>query len=102
MDSKEYTLESFIDKMLEDQQFTGLDSEVRAQLHSDLLSRAEDYINAALLMALSDEDRKEFEQLVEKNSEAGELQTFLNTHIENPSEVVAAALIKFREAYIEA
>lgn len=88
--------------MLDDQQFTGLDTEVRTQLHSDLLSRAEDYINAALLMALSEEDRKEFEQLVEKNSEAGELQTFLNTHIENPSEVVATALIKFREAYIEA
>ena len=102
MDSKEYTLESFIDKLIDDQQFASLDAEVRAQLHSDLMSRAEDYINAALLMALSDDDRKEFEQLVEKNSEAGELQSYLNTHIENPSEVVAAALIKFREAYVEA
>jgi hypothetical protein len=100
MDSNEYSLEAFINRLLEEKQFANLDADVRSQLHNDLLGRAEDYINASLIAALNDTEQQEFSKLLDEDKSTEELQEFLKKHINDPEEVVAAALLRFRDAYL--
>ena len=99
MEPETNPLDSFITQLLAEQQFKNLEPEVQEQLKKDLYSRAEDHINAALLNELSEEDKEAFEKLLDDPSPVV-AQTFLQEHVPDIEQVVAAALLKFRSAYL--
>jgi len=100
MNTNQHTLEFFIDSLLSEKQFKNLDSTVRAQLHADLMNRANDHINASILAALPKEKLSEFEALLDKNEGEEVIQSFLRTNIDTMDEIVASSLLRFRNAYI--
>lgn len=92
-------LEQYVDKLLSEKQLPDLGPEVIAQMKSDLLSRVEDRINAALIEHLNSDQMKEFDTLLETNNEA-EVQEFLKRSIPDLETVIATALINFRAIYL--
>lgn len=102
METDNNTLDAFIDRLLTEKQFANLDAEVREQLKKDLTMRAEDFINVALISSLSEADQTTFETMMDENKSAEELQAFLAAHVPDMNQVVAGALLKFRNIYINA
>lgn len=100
MEPEHKELDTFVERLLTEKQFHNIEPEVRTQLKKDLMSRAEDYINAALLKELSESQATEFEKLLDTTSDATQLQSFLAAHIPALDQVIAAALIRFRNSYI--
>lgn len=92
-------LDQFVDKLLEEAKLPDLAPEVIAQMKSDLLSRVEDRINAALISHMDAEQMKQFDQLLEANSDS-EVQQFLKDAIPDLETVIATALISFRSTYL--
>lgn len=92
-------LEQYVDKLLSEKQLPDLGPEVIAQMKSDLLSRVEDRINAALIEHLNPDQMKEFDSLLETNNEA-DVQDFLKRAIPDLETVIATALINFRAIYL--
>ncbi len=92
-------LEQYVDKLLSEKQLPDLGSEVVAQMKSDLMSRVEDRINAALIEHLNPDQMKEFDVLLETNNET-EVQDFLKRAIPDLETVIATALINFRAIYL--
>jgi hypothetical protein len=95
----EYSLDSFIDRLLVENGIEGLSDEVMEQLKSDLKERAEDMINAEILANMPESALSEFENKLDKGTDE-EVQAFCRTHIENFDEVVAGGLIKLKKAYL--
>ena len=94
-------LDDFIDRILAEQQFENLSPEVRAQLHADLSSRADDHVNAALLSNLSEEQLATFQKMLDDQSVSKEsLQEFLASCIPDITQVVASALLSFSDLYL--
>jgi hypothetical protein len=102
MDTQAGSLESFVEKLLEEKQFQNLEPEVHAQLKKDLIGRAEDCINTAILEELSESDLKEFETMVDQGAPAPELQAYLTAHVNDMEQVVAGTLLRFRNSYVGA
>ena len=94
-------LEIFVDKLMEEKDFGGLDPEVVAQIKSDLLDRVEDRVNAAILANLSPEKLEYFEKLLEQ-SEAEEIQAFCRRNIYDLDQIIANELADFRGTYLSA
>lgn len=93
------TLESFVDKLLEEKEMLNLDANVLAQLKKDLLDRVEDHINAALLEAIPPEKLEDFERLVENGSEA-DIRTYCSENIPDLDQLIATTLLRFRSIYL--
>ena len=100
MENKEQILEEFIDKLVEEKGLLGLDGDVLNQVKEDLLDRLEDRINAAILENMPEGKMKEFDALLDGANEK-EIQEFCSDNIENLDDVIAEALIRFREAYLK-
>lgn len=92
-------LEQFVDKLMEEKQLPELTPEIKAQMKSDLISRVEDRINAALIANMNAEQMKQFDTVLEANEEA-EVQQFLKDAIPDLETVLATALINFRATYL--
>jgi len=98
--TKELTLESFIDRLLEDKQFKDLEPDVLTQLKSDLSGRLENHINAALLAELNEEQTEEMRKMMDAGAGTEELHNFFKDNVADIDAIVAATLIKFRSSYL--
>lgn len=101
MTTQMQSIEIFVDKLVEEKGFPELDSEVIVQIKKDLLDRVEDCINAAILEHMPEGKMKEFDALLDGANEK-EIQVFCNDNIENLDEVIAKALVRFKEVYLKA
>lgn len=99
MDQEITDLKSFVERLIAEKGLEGLGPDVLAEVRSDLLSRLEDRINAALLANLPPEKAVEFEQVLDKGDEKS-VQEFISASIPNANEVVAEALVTFRQTYL--
>lgn len=92
-------LHYFVDQLLTERQVGDLDPEVLDQMKSDLYSRVEDHINAAVLTNLPENKLAEFNKLLDTASPQ-EIQEFAHSNIANLDQIVAATLASFRKTYL--
>lgn len=91
----------FVDKLVEEKNFGNLDPEVLEQIKIDLLGRIEDRINATILANIPAEKLEQFDVLLNSGN-TEEIQSFCQNNIKNFDEVIAEALISFRNIYLNA
>lgn len=96
----EYTLIAFVDKLLEEKGVSGLPTEVMDQLRNDLITRAENIINAEIFAHMPKEALEEFEKILDTEDE-DTIRIFCSKHIPNMDEVVAGALMKLKNIYLQ-
>ena len=90
----------FIDTLVEQKGFHGLDDEIKAQLREDLLKQLETRVSSELIASLSPTDLVKFEHLIDTN-ELDKLPNFLKERGINMQAVVARAMIDFQTIYLE-
>lgn len=90
----------FIDKLIEQKGFHGLDDEIKEQLREDLLKQLEIRVSSELIASLSSTDLVKFEHLIDTN-ELDKLPGFLKDRGVNMQAVVARAMIDFQTTYLE-
>ena len=94
-------LEVFLDRLIEEKGFAGVEPEVLIEVKNDLRVRAEDRINASILASLPPDKLEEFERLLDGATDE-EIQQFCQSNIADYDQVVAAALVGFRDTYLNA
>lgn len=92
-------LNEFIDRLIEEKGLDNLEEETLKQIKLDLHERLEDRINAAILEHMPPEKLEEFDSLLDAADESA-TQAFCKKNISNLDEVVAAALVAFRQTYL--
>ena len=95
----EYTIEAFVNKLIEEKGITGLSDEIVAELRKDLVLRAENMINAEILAHMPKEKLEEFEKKLDEGDEK-EIGIFCKKNISNLDEVVGSALVKLKSIYL--
>lgn len=90
----------FMDKLIEEKGLGDLDPEIHEQLRSDLLDRLSNRINRDMLNAMNDQQITEFEALFD-NNEVDKIKPFLYKCGINTDELVARAMVEFREMYLK-
>lgn len=75
--------------------------EVKVELHKQLSERMEALVNAAIVAALPTSSLEEFEKVLEKEDQQAVI-AFCESKIPNMDEVVARALLQFKEDYLGA
>ncbi|MDD3156387.1 MAG: DUF5663 domain-containing protein [Candidatus Pacebacteria bacterium] len=79
--------------------FNDLDEEVLDQIKKDLKPRIENHINMAILKNIPQNKLEDFEKIVDSNDQE-KIQAFCNENIPDLKEVIAMALISFRDSYM--
>jgi hypothetical protein len=92
-------MEQFIQQLIEEKGLDSLDAEVLAQMKKDLGDRVEAAVNVAILEKMPPEHVEEFQKVVEKGR-VEVIQTFCRGHIPDLDQVVANALMRFRQTYL--
>ena len=93
------SIETFVDRLIEEKGLNGLDAEVLEQVKKDLSDRIEDRINAAVLAHLPSDKAPEFSKILE-TADAGTIQAFIVASVPNINDVVGEALTAFRTTYL--
>lgn len=93
------SLETFVDRLLEEKGLANLDNETLVQAKKDLTDRLENRLNAAILEKMPPQYLEEFEKILDKQNEE-ETQAFCNEKIPNLPEILAAELAEFRVIYL--
>lgn len=94
-------LELFIDKLVEDKKLPiDLGEDVINQIKSDLLSQAENRINALIISNLASEKLEEFNKLLDQDISDEEMHKFCSDNIPLLDEKIASELIVFRQTYL--
>jgi hypothetical protein len=93
-------IDQFVDKLIQEKNMEGLGPEVLQQIKFDLKSRVEDRVNAAILTALPQSKLVEFEKLLDSKSSSDKITDFCRQNISNLDNVLAEALLAFRNTYL--
>jgi len=92
----------FIDTLIDAKlKGTEIDSDVRARLHGDLLTRLEDQIIRAILSLLNQQQQLELEHLVDTN-QVSKIEEYLINQGIDLNRVLAGAMVEFQAAYLGA
>lgn len=94
------TLSAYINRLIDEKGFPDLTSEVRTQIHTDLMTRLNDSINAHVIAALSDDDLVGFEKLIDTNAPQEEVQTYIEGKIPDSTSFLASVMLEFRKNYL--
>ncbi len=92
-------LEDFVNKLLEEKGLTNLDPDILAEAKKDILEKAEDKIKATIFENMPEDKLDEFNSLMEANNEKN-LQDFIKENISNIEELIAQALLDFKNTYL--
>ncbi len=96
----EMGIDWYVDELIKQKpEFNNLDSESLLAVKDDLKSRAENYINISILKNVPESKLDEFEKLLDAN-DASQIQSFCSQNIPDLNQVVAMALINFRDSYL--
>lgn len=101
MPDQSQAIGGFINKLIEEKQLGNLEAEVREQLESGLSQRIERRINAVILENMPADKLEDFDRLLDVG-DSEEIQKFCHENIFNLEELIAQALIDFREVYLKA
>lgn len=101
MSDQSQAIGGFIDRLIEEKQLGILETEVKEQIKSDLSGRIEKRINAVILENMPADKLEEFDRLLDIG-DSEEIQKFCHENIFNLDELIAEALIDFREVYLKA
>lgn len=95
-------IEKFIKQLLKEKGLPpNLEPKVYDQLVKDLSERAVDLINRRQIDAMTDEQAKQFDDLLAAHPEDVQAaQEFIQKNVPNQDQVVAAALGEFRQLYL--
>ena len=99
METASASIDSFVDRLVDEKGLLGLDDEVLTQVKSDLTSRVEDKINAVILANMPDSKLEEFSQVLETGTPET-IQAFCASTVPNLENIVAQALLSFRDTYV--
>ncbi len=80
---------------------TELDTDVRATLHRDLLTRLEDQIIRAIVSLLNEQQQMELEHLVDSN-QIDKIEDYLTSRGIDMNRVLAGSMAEFQAAYLGA
>ncbi len=98
---KNMDLKMFVDRLFEEKKFPeNLEKEVVEQIKTDLLSRVEDRINMVIVSNLPEDKLEEFNQMLDKNVDAGAIQNFCAENIPDLAQLIASELIIFKQTYL--
>lgn len=100
MENQSLSIDDFVNRLVNEKGFDEVEDEVRDQIKTDLRDRVEDRINATILQNLPPEKLEEMDKLLE-NGGPQEIQSFCRENIENLDEVIAQALVDFRNTYLK-
>jgi broad-specificity NMP kinase len=92
-------LEDFVNKLLEEKGLINLEPEILAEAKKDILEKAEDKIKATIFENMPEDKLDEFNSLMEANNEKN-LQDFIKENISNIEELIAQALLDFKNTYL--
>jgi len=95
----EATLETFVDRIVEEKGLTGLDPEVVGQMKKDLLDRVESRINAMLLANMPEDKLEEFERVLDAGNDEA-TRAFCADAIPDLDQRIADELLSFRATYL--
>ena len=101
MSDQDFTLDTYVERLLEEKGLHTIEDEVRTQMAEELKSRVHDFINVGLLEAMPEEKYGDFEALLDRDAPEEEYQAFINENVPNVQEVFAKALMKFRATYLQ-
>ncbi len=94
-------LKMFVDRLVEEKKFPeSLEEGVMEQIKSDLLSQAEDRINAVIINNLSPEKLEEFNKLLDEDISDEKMHEFCSSNIPDLDQKIASELIVFRQTYL--
>lgn len=95
-------LDVFIDELLEDKQLSGLDSDVRTQLVSDLKRRLLSQVDHAVVDALPTEKVDELNELLDTPGvDDARIHEFVQTSGVDIQRVTLETMIRFRDLYLQ-
>ncbi len=95
--------DQFIQQLVKEKGLDYLETDVLAEVKSDLLERLEDKINAMILKNLPADTLAEFEKLLDnEKSDSKQMNEFLNKYIPDLTEKISAELMQFRNVYLNA
>lgn len=92
-------LGSFVDGLIEEKGFSGMDSSAKDIMRADLLERLENRINAVILASLPVEKVEDFEKVLDNGDDVA-VQEFCRVAVPDLNEKIAAELLRFRTLYI--
>lgn len=95
-------IDTYLDRLLEETHGTALPEKLQADMKRDLYGRLQNHLLVSLIQALPNEHSDAFDALMITEPEQEEVQRFFSTHIPNTSEVVASAMLEFRDIYLGA
>ena len=93
------TFTTFIDRLVEEKGLTNLDTETLNEVKADLSKRLERRIDAEVLRAMPPDKLEEFDRLLDQDSDEA-LQSFCQQNIKDYDQVIASALLGFRNTYL--
>lgn len=92
-------LNEFVDRLVQEKGIAEQDEEINNQIKEDLKSRIEDRVNAAIVAHLPPEKLTEFERVLREET-AEQAKKFCEAHIPNLMDVMAEAMLGFRQTYL--
>ncbi len=96
-----HALSEFVDRLIEEKRFSVTDTDVLRQIRSDLTERVEDRVNATILENIPTEKLEEFSTFLDR-ANAEQIQEYCRKNIPNLDELIAEALVGFRDTYLNA
>jgi hypothetical protein len=98
-DNAAMSLESFIDRLLEEKGLQNMEPAVLAEMKADLLERVADRLNAEMIAAMPQEKISELNELMDGGNPE-EVRAFLTSNVPNFDNVLAQTLLNFRTTYL--
>ena len=93
-------LDWYINELIKQKaEFNELETDVVEQIKKDLHPRIESFINLAILKNVPENKLEEFEKVLDTNDQ-NKIQEFCTKHIPDLNQIVAIALVNFRDSYL--
>ena len=95
-------LDEFIEQIMREADFPDtLDEEERTQIKKDMVNRANDMMNYAIVDSMSPELQKQFEELVSREDVQPQAITeFIEQNVPDRQKIATNALVEFRAAFL--
>lgn len=95
-----YTLEDAAEKILQEKGMQITDDEVRQQCIADIVDSISDRINAEIIEAMNDNQRTDFDKLVDTNADARTVREFISANVSNLPDIIATSILEVRNTYL--
>lgn len=93
-------IDKFIKDLLDAKNLNGVDDEVRQQLEQDLKTRLLDQIDRAIIEALPEDKLSGFNELLDNNSTAQDVQKYIIKCGVDTQKVTLETMLRFRALYL--